>query len=131
MKHLHSDLDKNILVVDDDSAILEAIQMIFELEGYSVLTAKNARSAFETVKYIKPQLILLDVMIAQDDGREIAKVFKLSPRTADIPIIMMSAHLDVEQSVFDSGADKFIPKPFEIDSLLSCAKRYVNKNENN
>lgn len=121
----------NILIVDDDTAILESIQMCLELEGYSVCTANNARSALELAGMMKPKLVVLDVRIAEDDGREVAKRLRKSSETADIPIIMMSAHPNVRDSVLQAGADDFMPKPFRIEELLEYAALYTRSTKKN
>jgi DNA-binding response OmpR family regulator len=124
-------IDTPILVVDDDAAILEAIQITLELEGYVVMTAKDAKAALETAYHVKPKLVVLDVRIAGDDGRDVAKQLKRSPQTADIPIIMMSAHPNVQESVLEAGADNFMPKPFNIKDLLDYAALYTKSTKKN
>jgi two-component system alkaline phosphatase synthesis response regulator PhoP len=123
--------NEQILVVDDDTAILEAIQMSLELEGYRVLVAQNAKTALEAACNLKPKLVVLDVKIAGDDGRDIAKRLRRSPITADIPIIMMSAQPNIKESVLEAGANNFMPKPFNIEDLLAYAARYTKSTKQN
>jgi DNA-binding response OmpR family regulator len=120
---------KSILVVDDDPAILEAIQISLELEGYIVHTAHDGVGALDLAQKESPQLMVLDVLLSGDDGRDIAKKIKSMTNTASIPIVMMSAHPNIEQSVLDAGADHFMPKPFDIDQLLSFAHKYLKNQE--
>ena len=110
---------KKILVVDDDKAILEAISVSLEFENYGVVTADSARSAIHAVQTQAPDLIILDVLLSGDDGRDIARRIKKSDDTHRIPIIMVSAHPNVRESVLEAGADHFLAKPFDVDDLLS------------
>jgi DNA-binding response OmpR family regulator len=125
-----SDLDinksttKKILIVDDDSAILEAMQMMLEMEGYDVMVTLNGE---ELEKYFdkKPDLILLDIWMSGIDGRDICKNLKASSATRHIPVIMISASREVEQSAKESGADDFIAKPFQMNELLSVISSHI------
>lgn len=116
---------EQILVVDDDPDILDALQFVLEDAGYTVKTCKDGEHAESLANGISksansyPKLIILDVLLSGKDGREICKKLKHNPKTKHIPIVMISAHPAVKQSVFDSGANKFIPKPFDILDLLN------------
>jgi DNA-binding response OmpR family regulator len=115
---------KRVLIVDDDSAILEAMQMMLEMEGYEVMITLNGE---ELDKYFnkKPDLILLDIWMSGIDGRDICKNLKATPATRNIPVIMISASREVEQSAKESGADDFIAKPFQMNELLSVISAHI------
>ena len=112
---------EQILVVDDDSDILDALQFVLEDAGYTVKTCKDGGHAEKLTNGVTsfPQLIILDVLLSGKDGRDICKRLKHNPRTKHIPIVMVSAHPAVKESVLESGANKFIPKPFDISILLN------------
>ena len=113
------------MVADDDSAILDALQMLLEGEGYIVSTASEG----ETVRKMQshfPDLLLLDIWMSGEDGREIAKLLKNQDTTKDIPIVLISASKDIGKSARESGADDFLAKPFEIDELLTIVHKYVD-----
>ncbi len=111
---------EQILVVDDDPDILDALQFVLEDAGYTVITCKDGEHAEKLSRATSfPQLIILDVLLSGKDGRDICRKLKHNERTKDIPIVMISAHPAVRQSVFESGANKFIPKPFDISILLN------------
>lgn len=109
-----------ILVVDDDAAILDALRLLLEDEGYLVQTTEKAEYAesLHDENGGLPDLIILDVLLSGKDGREICRHLKAQSDTRHIPIVMISAHPDAERSSRDVGADAFIAKPFAISELL-------------
>lgn len=118
-------MSKKILVADDDPAIGDALQLMLELEGYQVLTTTDG----ETVTKMEsefPDLLLLDIWMSGQDGREICKLLKKNKLTKAIPIILISASRDVQKSAQSAGADAFIAKPFEMSDLLKMVKKHVN-----
>jgi CheY-like chemotaxis protein len=105
---------KKILVADDDPAIVDAIQLMLELYDYEVSTTVDGETIYKMEKEY-PDLLLLDIWMSGQDGREICKYLKNNPHTKHIPIIMISASRDIIQSAKDAGADDFIAKPFQMD----------------
>jgi DNA-binding response OmpR family regulator len=117
---------KTILVIDDTEGILEAVDDILTLEGYSVMTAFDEDEAHKIITTkTKPNLILLDVLLSGQDGRIVATHLKKDKATQHIPIIMMSAHPDVVKTIDECGAEDFLAKPFEIEDLLKKIKKYI------
>jgi DNA-binding NtrC family response regulator len=121
-------MEKHIVVVDDDADIREALSMMLESEGYNVHAVGRADEAMKVLKNWDepPNLILLDVLLSGADGRDIAKLIKRDQLTKEIPVVMMSAHPNVHESVKQCGADDFIEKPFPVDRLLEKVKRHVH-----
>lgn len=115
-------MSKKILVADDDPAIVDSIQMILEDEGYEVDTTVNGEAVYKMEKDY-PHLLLLDIWMSGQDGREICKYLKKNPHTKHIPIVMISASREIEKSAKESGADDFLAKPFDIDDLLEKVKK--------
>lgn len=107
-----------ILIVDDDDGILDALSLILEEEGYEVDTLVKGLEVLTKVKKTQPDLILLDMLLSGNDGRHICKSLKADTKTKKIPILMISAHPNAKISAFESGADDFLPKPFEREELL-------------
>jgi two-component system, OmpR family, phosphate regulon response regulator PhoB len=115
-----------ILVVDDDSDILDAMRFVLEDAGYIVKTTPTGEDVEERLTAINlPDLIILDVLLSGRDGREICRKLKLNTKTKHIPIIMISAHPAIKKSVLEAGADAFIPKPFDITHLLQKVKELI------
>ncbi|MES2437378.1 MAG: response regulator [Patescibacteria group bacterium] len=117
---------KKILVIDDDEAILHATKLILELQGYSVETYTNT-ACIKKLDKEKPNLILLDVMLSGEDGREICKKLKKHKATHTIPIILFSANarsaiIANQKEIMNDG---FIEKPFDMDHLIQTVRQFV------
>ncbi len=118
-------MTKKILVADDDPAILDSIKLILEFEEYEVDTTVNGETIFKMEKEY-PDLLLLDIWMSGQDGRDICKYLKNNPTTTHIPIIMISASREIMQSAKKAGADDFIAKPFQMKDLLHKVAMFVN-----
>lgn len=118
---------KRILVADDDPAIVDALKLMLEIEGYAVDTTVNGETIYKMEKEY-PALLLLDIWMSGQDGREICKYLKKSEQTREIPIIMISASKDIEYSAREAGADDFLAKPFEMNDLLEKVTKYISSN---
>lgn len=116
---------KKIIVADDDSAILDVIKIILEDEGYTVETTLNGAHVLEKAKKFQPQLILLDIWMSGEDGRDICRRLKENSATKQIPVIMISANRDMDKMSQECGADDCIAKPFEMSELLAKVKQYT------
>lgn len=121
---------KRILVIDDDQGILDAFEAMLDSVGYVVQTSRNADSVKRLDSASLPDLILLDVLLSGQDGRDVAKYLKGQKKTKSIPIIMVSAHPGIDKSVKESGADDFLPKPFDMDILLEKIEKFIGKSDN-
>lgn len=117
---------KKILVADDDLAICEAVQFMLEEEGYRVETMLRGERLYKLDKEL-PDLLLLDIWLSGQDGREICKYLKKKAATQHIPIIMISASRDMAESVNHAGADDFLAKPFKIDDLLDKIAAFTSQ----
>ncbi|WP_149403651.1 response regulator [Dictyobacter arantiisoli] len=118
-------LPKSILVVDDDPDIVDFLRELLEMEGYSVATTARIDYIEGLPKRNLPDLILLDVFLSGNDGRDLVKYIKSQEGTRPIPVIMFSAHPGVETSVRAAGADDFLAKPFDLDELLKKIEAYL------
>ena len=106
---------KEIFIVEDDDGIRELIEFLLVSEQYSVKTFPTARSFHEAVPNEVPDLFLLDIMLPDGNGLDLCKGLKKDETTRDVPVILMSAHADINKR---AGADDFIAKPFDVDELL-------------
>ncbi|TSD67475.1 response regulator [Inquilinus sp. KBS0705] len=112
-----SQQQKKIMIADDDPGIIDAVAMLLEFEGYDVTTTVDGRTVLD-MKDELPDLLLLDIWMSGDDGRDICKKLKSANLTKNIPVIMLSASRDIKQSAITAGADDFLAKPFEMDELI-------------
>ncbi|HZK43227.1 MAG TPA: response regulator transcription factor [Syntrophomonadaceae bacterium] len=113
-----------ILVVDDETYIVELVKFNLEKEGYEVLEAYDGLKALEIVELEYPDLIILDIMLPYMDGLEVCKTIKESPEFNKIPIIMLTAKGDEYDTVLglEMGADDYIKKPFSPRELVARVK---------
>lgn len=111
---------KRILAVDDNPDILDVINEILSYEGYEVCTISDGHDIFDAIAEINPDLILLDVMLNDMDGREICLAIKEDKSIKHIPVIMISASHDMHTELNNHGApNDFIAKPFDMYYLIS------------
>jgi signal transduction histidine kinase/CheY-like chemotaxis protein len=112
-----SDHQPRILVVDDDPNIRELLSQEFVEAGYQVQLASNGREAVAVVRRERPDLIVLDVMMPEMNGFDVAAVLKNDPATMDIPIVILSIVQDLERG-FRLGVDRYLTKPIDTDLLF-------------
>lgn len=119
---------KKILIVDDEKPISDIIKFNLTKEGYEIITAFDGREAVAAFEEEKPDLVILDLMLPEMDGLEVAKEIR---KTSHIPIIMLSA----KDSEFDKvigleiGADDYVTKPFSNRELLARVKAHLRRTE--
>ena len=124
----HQPYNKSILVVDDDSNIRSLLQQELTEAGYVVRLAEDGRKALTLIREETPGLVILDVMMPEMNGFDVAAVLKNDPATMDIPIIILSIVEDKERG-FRLGVDRYLTKPIdtaslfrEVDTLLGQGK---------
>jgi DNA-binding response OmpR family regulator len=106
-----------ILVVDDDTPIRSLLKQELTETGYLVREAANGKAALDMVRLQKPDLIILDVMMPEINGFDVAAVLKNDPATMDIPIIILSIVQDKERG-FRIGVDRYLTKPIDTEKLF-------------
>ncbi|MEH1962091.1 MAG: response regulator [Nostoc sp.] len=109
---------KTILVVDDDANIRELLRQQLENQGYNVREAKDGVDAIHQIKTARPDLILLDVMMPQINGFDVAALLKNNPQTANIPIIILSI-IENRERGYQIGIDRYLTKPINTEKLLN------------
>jgi len=110
-----------VLVVDDDPEIVTFLSTLLELEGIESSVATSAAAALEQLQQGPPDLVLLDIAMPDRDGIDLCKELKSDPRTAEVPVFVVSARpgKDVVERALAAGAEEFIRKPFENAELIS------------
>ncbi|WP_426755767.1 response regulator [Myxococcus sp. Y35] len=107
---------KRLLIVDDELAIVEALQDILSVEGYDIVTAFNGAEGLHRMADAKPDLVLLDLMMPVMDGREMLRRMREDDSLRGIPVVVMSAGRISDEERRSSA--RFLAKPFELDVLL-------------
>lgn len=118
-----------ILVVDDENYIAELIRFNLAKEGWDVETSFDGRNALERVIEIKPDLVVLDIMLPELDGLEVCRYLKAHQETAGIPIIMLSAKSEELDRILglEIGADDYMIKPFSPRELIARIKARLRR----
>ncbi len=122
---------QTILVVDDEKDLVELIAYNVQRNGYNVLTANTGDAALELAAREIPHLVLLDLMLPGTSGTEVARKLKADPKTAQIPIIMLTAKSEETDVVvgLTLGADDYITKPFSMKILLARVSTVLRRSE--
>jgi DNA-binding response OmpR family regulator len=113
-----------ILVADDDVKILSFIRPSLRLAGYDVITATRGEEALNLAGSIKPDLMLLDILMSPMDGFEVLRKLRA---VSDLPVIVISAHASAAEKAFKLGADDFLDKPFRPDELVRRINCLLNQ----
>ena len=116
----------SVLIVEDDRNIAELLQMYLEKEGYAVTVANDGGQGLAKYRAIKPDLVLLDVMMPVMDGWSVCKAIRAEAQT---PIIMLTAKGETDDKVagLKSGADDYITKPFEMKEVLARVEAVLRR----
>lgn len=115
---------KTVLVVDDDPDLLSLVAMVLEGEGYQVETARDGREGLDAIARRMPDLILLDMKMPIMNGWEFAREFK-SKYNGRAPIVVITAYTDAKKRAEEIGADGWIGKPFDLDTLVGIVGKYI------
>ena len=122
---------KRILIVEDEREIAELVRMYLEKEGYRARIAATGQEALKQVATDPPSLVILDLMLAEMDGLEVCRRLRADPKTALIPIIMLTAKTEEADQIvgFELGADDYVTKPFSVRELLARVRAQLRRSE--
>ena len=120
-----------ILVVDDEPEVIELVKYNLEQTGFEVEAAADGTEALKIARSVLPDLILLDLMLPEMDGLEVCKVLRRDPKTAAIPIIMLTAKAgEIDRIVgLELGADDYVTKPFSPRELVLRVKKRLQQTQ--
>lgn len=118
---------KKVLLVEDSKVLGQALSGALKVEGAEVYWAENGVAGVSLAKQVKPDLILLDLMLPKLSGFEVCKLLKTDNATWRIPIVVMSTLSDPDSRdrAQEAGADYFIPKPYDLASTMAEIKKYL------
>jgi len=112
-------MPKKILIVDDNTLMIEVMTYILINNGYEVSATTTGTDVFEHIKNDHPDLIILDAILPGINGREICQLIKLNKTTRNLPVIMCSGDESIDESLKQKGApDDVLHKPFDISCLI-------------
>ncbi len=118
-----------ILVVEDEPAVATMLRYNLEKQGFRVDEAGDGGEALTRIAESRPDLVLLDWMLPIMSGIEVCRQVRRNPHTADLPVIMLTARADDQDAVrgLNTGADDYITKPFNIESLLARMRALLRR----
>lgn len=114
-------MKNSVLIFDDDEDLLEIFTFLFEEKGWTVQCCTTCDNTVETAIDISPDIILMDNWIPSIGGIEATRSLKSDDRTSRIPVIYISANNDVQKLAHQAGADAYLAKPFDLDTLYSLS----------
>jgi len=117
---------KNILIIDDSRDLLDAMSIFLEANGYSVKTDTGCKDIINIVNEFDPDLVILDIFLTDEDGRETCKNLRRHSETKHLCIILLSGYGTALENYRDYGADDYIEKPFDINDLLKKIEFVLN-----
>lgn len=132
MSEQQSGVQKQVLVADDDPAILRLVKIIVEKEGYAVVSARDGKEAYKLLQSGEPfSAAIFDVVMPYIQGTELVKYMQSEKRLMKIPVIMMTAEQNprLSSESFAAGAIAFLPKPFTTSQLQTMLRMFVQKSQ--
>lgn len=120
---------KTVLVVDDDPEIARLLRGYLRQAGFGVLVAHEGKTAMQTIRTEKPDLLILDLMLPDRDGWDITRALRADEATAQLPIIMLTARVDDVDKILglELGADDYVTKPFNPREVVARVRALLRR----
>lgn len=121
---------KKVMIVDDEESLVELVKVLLEKEGYEVITAYSGKECLEKLKRVRPDLILLDLMMPEMSGREVLERIRENPETKDLKVAFLTVvHLsEIGKKVCEKlEVSDYITKPFDNKELVRRVKELLEK----
>jgi len=116
---------KKILIIDDSEDLLEAMKLFLELQDFKVKTLRDCSNVIEEVKQFDPDVLIIDVFLSGEDGRDICRELRNIDETKHLCIMLLSGSHETLKNYKDFGADISLEKPFDIKNLLNKIKEVL------
>ncbi|MBK8978682.1 MAG: response regulator [Planctomycetes bacterium] len=122
-------MERTVLIIEDEKLIIVSTQMVLEAAGFRVEAADNGEEGIEKARKLRPDLVLLDIMMPGIDGWETLTRLKRDPDTSGIPVIIFTAreHARGHQKSTEMGAADYFRKPFEPDELIELVEKHIGQ----
>jgi len=122
-------MSQRILVVDDDKQIVRLVKAYLEQSGFQVFTAYDGSIALHVIRRERPDLVVLDLMLPDQDGWDITRTIRADPNLADTPIIMLTARIEDADKIvgLELGADDYITKPFNPREVVARVRAVLRR----
>jgi two-component system phosphate regulon response regulator PhoB len=122
---------KSVLIIEDEKDIVDLVEYHLKQSGFSVISALEGPSGLEKARKEHPNLIILDLMLPELDGKDICRALKSNPLTQSIPILMLTAKAEETDRLigFELGADDYVTKPFSPKELVLRVKAILRRKE--
>lgn len=122
-------MSQTILVVDDDANIVRLVRSYLEQAGYAVQTASDGKTALQAIRTLRPDLVVLDLMLPEMDGLTVTRTVRADPSLAATPILMLTARVeDIDRILgLEMGADDYVTKPFNPREVLARVKAILRR----
>ena len=119
----------SVLIVDDEPLTQDMLRLMLEPAGFRVTSAEHGVEALEKIQESKPDIVLLDVMMPHMDGITVCKKLRSDPKTAALPVIMLSGktHLNAVEEGLDAGANRYLSKPMSRADLIKNLKEVLGE----
>ena len=119
-----------IIVVDDDKTSTALFEQVLLMYKYEVVTLNESAKTLETATEVRPDLIILDLMMPEPDGFKVCRMLRADPSLRRTPIIIVTALNDLDSKLvaMGAGANDYLVKPFHIDQLFTMIEKQLNKN---
>lgn len=116
-----------IFILEDEDSIRELLEVVFDMEGYKVISTSNITEFNELHTNYNVNLYLLDIRLADGSGIDVCNNLKANTETADIPVLLMSAHAKIIEIEKVCSPDAFISKPFDLDNIVAIVSNLLGK----
>lgn len=120
-------MKKRILLTDDEPNIVLVVTKRLEIQGYEVLIARDGEEALKKARELKPDLVLLDIMLPGVDGLNVCRLLKADEATRNIPVVLFSARAQTwdKEAGREFGANAYVEKPFQPEELLTTIEKLL------